>query len=150
MLTAQDIMTRQVHAVTLETNVEELARLFVDKGVSAMPVLDASGRLAGPVTETDLVEQDKPLHIPTVVSIFDWAIYLESEKSFQQEVRKTPARQVGEICSREVVTCTPETPVSEIANLMVKHKVHLVPVVDAGGKVLGVVARLDIIRSMGN
>lgn len=149
MLTAQDIMTRQVHAVTEETTVEELARLFVETGVSAMPVLDEDGHLTGIVTETDLIEQDKPLHIPTVISLFDWVIYLESEKSFQKEVRKITARKVGAICAKDVVTCSSGTPVPEVADLMVKHKVHLVPVVNSERKVLGVVARLDIIRSLG-
>jgi CBS domain-containing protein len=148
MLRAKDIMTRTVHSVTADTDVEELARLFVTKGVSAMPVLDEAGRLEGVVTETDLVEQDKPLHIPTVISIFDWVLYLESEKNFREEVEKITARKVGEICTREVVTCTPDTPVSEIASLMIEKKAHLIPVVEEK-KVVGVVARLDIIRSMG-
>jgi CBS domain-containing protein len=148
MLRAKDIMTRTVHSVTADTDVEELARLFVTKGVSAMPVLDEAGCLEGVVTETDLVEQDKPLHIPTVISIFDWVLYLESEKNFREEVEKITARKVGEICTREVVTCTPDTPVSEIASLMIEKKAHLIPVVEEK-KVVGVVARLDIIRSMG-
>lgn len=148
MLKAKDIMTRTVHSVTSDTDVEELARLFVTKGVSAMPVLDDKGRLQGIVTETDLVEQDKPLHVPTVVSIFDWVLYLESEKNFREEVEKITARKVGEICTREVVTCSPDTPVSEIAALMIEKKAHLIPVVE-DKKVVGVVARLDIIRSMG-
>jgi CBS domain-containing protein len=148
MLKAKDIMTRNVHTVSTDTEVEELARLFVETGVSAMPVLDARGALQGIVTETDLVEQNKPLHIPTVISIFDWVLYLESEKNFREQVEKMTARKVGEICTREVVTCTPETPVADIAALMVDHKAHLIPVVE-GGKVVGVVARLDIIRAMG-
>ncbi|HXV20338.1 MAG TPA: CBS domain-containing protein [Desulfuromonadales bacterium] len=148
MLKAKDIMTRTVHTVSTDTEVEELARLFVETGVSAMPVLDAKGALQGIVTETDLVEQNKPLHIPTVISIFDWVLYLESEKNFREQVEKMTARKVGEICTREVVTCTPETPVAEIAALMVDHKAHLIPVVE-GEKVVGVVARLDIIRAMG-
>jgi len=67
---------------------------------------------------------------------------------FGDEVERITARKVADICSREVVTCTPETPVTEIAELMTEKKAHLVPVVD-GGKVIGVVARLDIVRSMG-
>lgn len=148
MLRARDIMTTRIHSVTEETGVDELARLFEETGVSNFPVADAEGRLLGIVSETDLVEQDKPLHIPTVITIFDWVLYLESERSFRQEVDRVTARKVGEICSREVITCTPETPVAEIAALMVEKKVHLVPVLD-GGKLAGVVARLDIIRSMG-
>lgn len=148
MLTAADIMTRTVHSVRAETSIEDLARIFIETGVSTLPVVDAAGRVEGIVTETDLVEQNKPLHIPTVISIFDWVLYLESEKNFREQVEKMTARKVGEICTREVVTCTPETPVAEIAALMVDHKAHLIPVVEAG-KVVGVVARLDIIRAMG-
>ena len=148
MLKAKDIMTTKVLTVSEETGVEELARLFEERGVNAMPVLDQAGQMVGIVTQTDLVEQDKPLHIPTVISIFDWVIYLESEKNFKDEVAKITARTVGSLCARDVVTCSPETPVSEIAEMMVEHKAHLIPVVE-GKTLLGVVARLDIIRSMG-
>jgi CBS domain-containing protein len=149
MLTARDIMSTEVFSVGQDTDLKELAAIFVERKVTAMPVVEEGGKLVGMISQTDLVEQDKPLHIPTVISLFDWVIYLESEKNFQDEVKKVTARKVGEICSREPVTCSPETPVSEIASLMVDNKVHLVPVVDDGALV-GVVARLDLIRSMGN
>ena len=58
------------------------------------------------------------------------------------------ARKVGEICTTDVVTCSLETPVSEVASLMVDNKVHLVPVLKEE-QMVGVVARLDVIRSMG-
>ena len=148
MLTAQEIMTRQVHTVTPETAVEELAQTFLRTGVSALPVVDGTGKLIGVVTETDLIEQNKPLHIPTVIALFDWVLYLESEKEFQSEVSRISARKVGEICSRELVTCAPDTSVGDIARLMSEKKVHLVPVVD-GERLVGVVARLDLIRTMG-
>ena len=148
MLTAKDIMTTTIFSVNEDMDLKDLAQMFVEKNVNAMPVVDEVGKLVGMVNQTDLVEQDRPLHIPTVISLFDWVIYLESPKKFADEVAKVSARKVGEICSREVVTCQPETTVSEIANLMVEHKAHLIPVVD-GEALVGVVARLDIVRSMG-
>jgi CBS-domain-containing membrane protein len=148
MLTAKDIMTREVCTVHEETDLKELAALFVEKNHKTLPVVDDAGCLVGIVSQTDLIEQDKPLHIPTVISLFDWVIYLESPKAFSEEVRKVSARKVGEICSREVVTCQPDTPVGEIASLMVEHKIHLLPVLD-GSRLCGVVARLDMIRSLG-
>lgn len=147
MLKATDIMSTTVHTVTLDTKVDDLARRFVETGVSTMPVLDADGRLVGIVSETDLVEQDRPLHIPTVIALFDWVVYLESEKNFRDEVKRVTARTVGEICTREVVSCGPVATVAEIAEMMTEKKVHLVPVVESG-KILGVVGRHDIIRSM--
>jgi len=141
-------MTTKVHTVTPATTVDDLARLFVETGVNAMPVVDEEGVLLGLVTQTDLVEQDRPLHIPTVISIFDWVLYLDSEKDFREEVQRITARTVGEIYTPDVEACTPETSVSEIASVMTEKKVHLLPVVDEG-KLVGVVARLDVIRSMG-
>lgn len=149
MMTAGDIMTTQIHTVHQDSEIKELAKLFVERKVNALPVVDDEGLLVGMVTQTDLVEQDKPLHIPTVVSLFDWVIYLESPKKFSEAVRKVTARKVGEICSTDVITCSPETPVSEVASLMVDNKVHLVPVLKEG-KMVGVVARLDVIRTMGS
>ena len=148
MLTAADIMTTNVHTINEDADINDLAKMFVEHKVNAMPVLDKEGALVGMVSQTDLVEQDKPLHIPTVISLFDWVLYLESPKKFSEEVSKVTARRVGDICEKELVTCAPETPVSEVASMMVDNKVHLVPVVDEQGMV-GVVARLDIIRSMG-
>lgn len=149
MLTAGDIMTTEVHTVSPQTDIKVLAKIFIEQNVNAMPVVDEDGVLLGMVTQTDLVEQDKPLHIPTVISLFDWVIYLESPKKFLEEVRKVTARKVEEIYSKDVVTCAPDTPVATVASLMVDNKAHLVPVVD-DGRMVGVVARLDIIRSMSN
>ncbi len=148
MLTAKDIMTREVFSVSLNTTVEELAHKFIETNVNAMPVLDEEGRLQGIVTETDLIDRDRPLHLPTVISLFDWVIYLESEDRFRQQVEKLTAQKVGEICTREVTTCSPDTTAQEIAAMMVENNVHLIPVVE-NERLIGVVARLDIIRSMG-
>lgn len=148
MLKAQDIMTRDVISVTPDTRVEDLARIFVEKRVSAMPVLTDDGRLAGVISETDLVEQNKPLHLPTVISIFDWVLYLESEKDFKEEVEQITARTAGEVCTEDPVICGPQTPLSEIASLMSENKVNLLPVVE-DDKVVGVVSRLDVVRAMG-
>jgi CBS-domain-containing membrane protein len=148
MLTAADIMTTEVKSVHQDTEIKTLAKMFVEHNFNALPVVDDDGTLVGLVSQTDLVEQDKPLHIPTVISIFDWVIYLESPKKFAEEVRKVTARRVGEICSGDVVTCAPGDQVNKVASLMVDNKVHLVPVVE-DGRMVGVVGRLDIIRSMG-
>jgi len=148
MLTAGDIMTTETHSVHLDTEIKTLAKMFVEYNVNAMPVVDDDGALVGIVTQTDLVEQGKPLHIPTVISLFDWVIYLESPKNFSEEVRKVTALKVGEICSKDVITCAPDTPVSTVASLMVDNKMHLIPVV-VDDQMVGVVARLDIIRTMG-
>jgi CBS domain-containing protein len=147
MLTAQNVMTSDVVTVTKETTVRDLAEIFTTRKISSVPVLDKNGNLAGIVTESDLIEQDRNLHIPTVISLFDWVIYLESGKKFEQQLKKMTGQTVGDIYQEEVVTVVPTTPVSEIAELMTRHRIHSIPVV-AGSKVVGIVARIDLVRSM--
>jgi CBS domain-containing protein len=146
MLTAKEIMSTKVVSVTLETSLKELAEIFVSSRFSNMPVLDAAGKLVGVISETDLIEQQKPLHIPTVMALFDGVFYLDSEKRFRKEVDRVTAQTVGELCQRNPVTCGPDATVREIAGLMSQHKAHLIPVVEKG-EMLGVVARLDLIKS---
>ncbi|HJV36535.1 CBS domain-containing protein [Geomonas sp.] len=147
MMKAKDVMTKDVITVRRETSVRELARLFAERHISSVPVVDDAGNLIGIVSETDLVEQDKNLHIPTVVSIFDWVIYLESGKRFEKELQKMTGQTVGDIYAEEVFSVGPETPLSEVADIMSTQRVHAVPVVESG-RVVGVVARIDLIRTM--
>ncbi len=147
MLTARDIMTKEIVSVTLETSLKDLAKIFVETRFGNLPVLDGAGNLAGIISETDLVEQHKPLHIPTVMTLFDWVFTFGSEKRFKEEVDRVTAATVGELYSTDPVTCSPDATIRELAGLMSQHRVHLLPVVD-GGKMIGVVARLDLIRGM--
>lgn len=81
-------------------------------------MVDADKKLVGTISQNDLVERDKPLHIPTVISIFDWVLYVESEKKFAKEVKRMAARTVDEIYSSTDATCVPDTPVDQVAALM--------------------------------
>ncbi|RII27063.1 MAG: hypothetical protein CXR31_07340 [Geobacter sp.] len=147
MLTVADVMTKEVITVTKDTSIRALAELFTRHRISTAPVVDAAGDLIGVVTESDLIEQDKNLHIPTVISLFDWVIYLESEKKFERELQKMTGQTVGDILLTDVVTVTPATPLSTVADLMSSQKLHALPVVE-GKKVVGMVARIDLIRTM--
>jgi len=147
MLRVNDIMTKDVVTVTKETTVMELAEIFAKRHLSSLPVVDQDGVLVGIVTETDLVEQDKNLHIPTVISIFDWVIYLESDKKFEKELKKMTGRTVGDIYSADVVTVAPDSSIADVADLLSSRKINALPVV-AGNKLAGIVSRIDLIRSM--
>lgn len=147
MLTARGIMTREVVTVTTDTTIRELAEIIMNHRIGSVPVVDSEGVLVGIVTESDLIEQDKNFHIPTIISLFDWVIYLESEKKFERELKRMTALTVGEIYTKDVVTVAPSTPISELADIMSSRKIHTLPVVE-DGRLVGIVSRIDLIRSM--
>jgi CBS domain-containing protein len=147
MLTAKDIMTKDVLTVRPETSLEEFAGLLMNNQISGAPVVDAGGALIGIMTENDLINQNKRLHIPTVVSFLDAAIYLESSKKFADEVKRVTATRVGELCIRTVVSISEGTTLTDIATIMAERKVHLLPVVKAG-KVVGIVGKRDVVKAV--
>jgi CBS domain-containing protein len=147
MLTAKDIMTKDVVTVTLATDIEKLAALLVSNKISGAPVVDANGVLVGIVTENDLISQNKRLHIPTVVSFLGAAIYLESSKKFADEVRRVTATKVGDICSKKVITLSEDTTLADIATIMAEKNVHILPVIKAG-KVVGIVGKRDVVKAV--
>ena len=149
MIRAQDIMKTGVITVSPETTVEELGRLFIERGISGAPVVSADGKLYGIVTENDLIKQNRRFHIPTIIRLFDAFIPLEGSSSMEKEIRRMSASRVSEICTREVVTVAPETPLQEIATIMSEKGIHLLPVIDAG-KIVGIIGKMEVIKgSMG-
>lgn len=147
MLTVADIMTRSVVSIKATTTVREMAGIFDTMHFGTLPVVDDAGNLKGIVTASDLVEQDRPLHMPTVISIFDWVIPLEGEGSLQRELDKITAQTASELASTNVVTVAASDSVSSAAEIMSSKKLHALPVVE-GNKLVGIVSRIDIIRSM--
>ena len=146
MLTAKDIMTKDVITVTPDTSIEVLASILVKNEVSGAPVVDDKGGLYGMVTENDLISRNKRLHIPTVVGFLDAAIYLESSKKFEEEVKRMCATKVADICVRKAVTISEDTTVVEIATIMAEKKVHLLPVMRLG-KITGIVGKRDMVKA---
>ncbi len=147
MQTVADIMTKDVITVKRETTLRELAEIFETHHVGSLPVVDDEGTPIGIITESDLIEQGRSLHIPTVISLFDWVIPLGGERSLERDLQKMTAQTVGEIFTPELTSISPSDPVSKAADLMSEHKLHSLPVLE-GKKLVGIVARIDIIRTL--
>ncbi|MDI6801854.1 MAG: CBS domain-containing protein [Thermodesulfovibrionales bacterium] len=147
MVRARDIMTKNVVTVRAATTIEGLARIFIEHKISGAPVVDDNGDLVGIVTENDLISQNKRLHIPTVIRLFDAFIMLESPGRIEKEIKKMAGTTVNDICTRDVVSVTEDALLEDIATVMSEKKIHLIPVVD-GRKVKGIIGKEDMIRGI--
>jgi CBS domain-containing protein len=147
MQKAQDIMTKDVITVTPATTVTELAMLLASNNIGGAPVLDSSGTLLGVVTENDLIDQTKKIHIPTVVTILDSVFYLENPGKMEKEMKKIAGSTVGDIYSKDPRTVDEDTLIDEIATLMAEKNVHTLPVM-RGDTLVGVIGKRDIIKTL--
>ena len=147
MLTAKDIMTKKVITVLPELPVDKLAGILWQNKVSGVPVVDENENLMGVVTESDLIDQTKKVHIPTVVTILDAMIFLEKPSKIDKEIKKMTGTIVKDICTPDPVTVEEGTTIDEIASIMADKHFHTLPVVK-DGRVVGVVGKSDIIRTI--
>ena len=127
---AKDLMSTTVLSLTPETTVGEALEILVTKGVSGAPVIDASGKIFGVLTEEDLM------------------LYYEYPDECRFETPIKDARVQGAaLVTRGLISVSPETPAEEIATLFIGRKIKRVPVV-AEGKILGIVSRRDLLKGL--
>ena len=146
-MNARDVMTKAVVSVHPDTPVREIARLLLDNGISAVPVVDNNAILIGIVSEGDLIRRDQPAR----EARREWwlEILAEGEQLSPEFLawlnsQKRPARA---IMSAPVITVSEDTEVGEIARLLVAHQIKRVPVV-RDGRLVGIVAREDLLRTL--
>jgi len=142
-----DVMTREVVTVTPDTPLRDLAKILAEKHINGVPVVDKTGTVLGVICESDLLSQNKSLHIPTVFVILDSVIPLDNPWRLQRDFKRLAATTVGEIYSHPAVTVTPDMDLSEAATLMADQKLYTLPVVE-GEKLVGVLGKADVIRSI--
>jgi CBS domain-containing protein len=147
MTQAQDIMTPDVITVMEDTPISEVAQILTEKHISGVPVLNTKHELVGIVCESDIIDQTKRVHLPTVVNLMGYIVFLESGKKFEKELKKMIGLIASDIMTRAVKTVTPETPLEEIATLMAEFHVHSIPVLE-GKNLVGMIGKKDIVRSL--
>jgi CBS domain-containing protein len=147
MLQARNIMTIDVLTVSPETSISELSKLLENRKIGGVPVVDKGGRLVGVITQSDLVERARDLEMPPAINILDLHIYLQIPSHLFHKVEKMLGTTVGDCMTENPVTVAPDTPVSKVAALMAKQKVHTLPVVE-GTKLVGIIGKMDLVRAM--
>ena len=144
----KDIMVKKVITIQKDASVEELSELLVKNKISGVPVVDSDGKLVGIATEGDLIIKDSDLHFPRYFKLLDSIIYLESLNKFKKSLKKFLGTKVEDVMTAEIKTVKEETPIGEAANMMIKYNINRVPVLDSKDKMVGIVTRADIVKSM--
>ena len=135
-LRAADLQVQAVVTIQSDTPLAELAALMARHRISGVPVVDAVGRLEGIVSEHDFVTHARQEDDHLVIEILP------------------PGREAGhahvaaDIMTREVTTLQESTPLSTIAACFAEHPVNRLPVIDADGRLAGIVSRWDLVQGV--
>ncbi|MGH2808676.1 MAG: CBS domain-containing protein [Actinomycetota bacterium] len=142
---ARDVMSSPVIAARLEAFFEEIAETLAGHNISGMPVVDAHGYAVGMVSERDLAHV---LGGPLVRMAI--RRHRRSRTPNIQALTELPrsARRARDVMSTPLVSVGSDTPIEEIARLMVVHEINRVPVLE-GKRLMGIVSRGDVLQTIG-
>lgn len=126
-----------------ESTVEEAIKLFAEAHISGVPVVEG-GRLAGIITEGDLIFQDAEIKAPGFLDILGGLVPLGNTQEYRREVLKSAGVTVGEVMTENPITVIPEATLAETATVMAEERKKILPVVD-GDRLAGVITRIDIL-----
>jgi CBS domain-containing protein len=134
--TVGDVMTRRVVAVKKDVDFKQILAVLRKYRVSACPVLDDAGKVIGVVSEADLLYKEANAELPRGAIRLRWR---------PGEQTKATAVSAGELMTSPALTISPGVPVTEAARLMQEQRVKRLPVVNGGGRLVGIVSRADVL-----
>ena len=145
--TAAGMMTRDVITAGLADTAAGIAAKMGEHGISAVPVVDAAGRLAGIVSEGDLM---RSFGLRNAMRRAWWLDILAEGEELAPEFLdfiRVDNRRATDLMTRDVVSVTESAGIDEIAGLLARYRIKRVPVL-RDGRVVGIVSRADIIRTI--
>lgn len=144
-LTVRDVMSRPAVTASPETAVRDIARLMLERKVGSVVIVDAEGRIAGIVTETDFEISDEP--VPDTA--FRWPRFLGrhvwSEESLEEAYEEAARRPVASIMTSPVETIDAGTDLWDAVRALTERGHRRLPVLEAG-QLVGVVSQTDLVK----
>ena len=138
-----EVMRRDVATVHPESPITEVVEMLLDKDFTAVPVVDNDGKVVGMVSDNDLLTRG------------GMGVTISLKKATDpdyvrglHEALENPSRMVSEVMTSPAVTVTPDLILGRAARLMVEKHLKRLPVVDADGKLVGILGRLDVLNTM--
>jgi CBS domain-containing protein len=146
-MTASDLMTKNVATVGPETPTRAVAKLLLEKGFSAVPVIADNGAIIGMVSESDLIASEIGSRAPGRVWWLELLAEGENLATAFVDYLKAVDRPAREVMTAPVVTVAEDTSVEAIAQTLQAHNIKRVPVLREG-RVVGIVTRADLVRAL--
>lgn len=146
--TVADIMTKEVVVAFESEPLVDVARRIFDHDFNGLPVIDVNRRVAGIITQYDLVSKGTAIHFPTLIKLLQSLPVLKQEKSLlKEELKPLLELKVKDVMNNEPLTVETEESIEELTNIFASHhKVNPILVTDKKGELMGVVSRHDLVK----
>jgi CBS domain-containing protein len=144
--TAGDIMLRDIQCVRADAPLAEALDLLLETTKRRVIVVDATGRVAGIITDGDVMQRAARRVRPGVLRTL--ARWMSGGPRPAQIELESRGRMAADVMTSPVVTATVDTPIAEIIRLMMAHRIKRIPIVDASGQPVGLIGRAGVLAAL--
>ncbi|WP_165251940.1 MDR family MFS transporter [Adlercreutzia sp. ZJ304] len=141
----RDLMKRDVFTLPSNATVQQAVQLFIDKGISACPIIDENGQAAGFISDGDILKQlsrRSGSYIDPIVLI---AMSATDESTYSDKLQKVMQLPVSAVGVRESISVNVHADLEEVCRVLSQNHLKKVPVLE-DGHIVGIINRSDITR----
>lgn len=144
-MNVRDLMTADVVVARRETPLKEVARLLIEHRIGGVPVVDDDRRVIGVVSEADFLVKETAVRKPERPGRLSWL--LRGPRDRDAEDQRLHAVSAGEAMTSPATVIEAGATIAEAARRMTEGRINRLPVVDADGRLVGIVTRADLVRA---
>jgi CBS domain-containing protein len=157
-LTAQDVMSKNVVTLRADMSLREATETLTEEGISGAPVVDSSERLVGVISLSDIAGYEVGRVRSEEVRRSRFYQYSDSEgyerpeetgdlsdEDMPEEIMDSTS--VAMAMTPMTITVGPQTPLIEVARIMIRERIHRVLVTEMF-KIIGLVSSMDLLRAI--
>jgi CBS domain-containing protein len=156
---ARDVMTTEIETVSPDDEVSDVLTRLARADFDGFPVVDDEGAVVGIVTQTDLIHlfqpADRVFWVPIGLPPFTETVTYPVDVSWDDldlgvDLLQNAGKSVSAVMTADVVTVGPDDDIDHVIDLLADRErdINRVPVVDPDGRLVGIVARQDVLRAL--
>ncbi|OHA04385.1 MAG: hypothetical protein A2934_04740 [Candidatus Sungbacteria bacterium RIFCSPLOWO2_01_FULL_47_10] len=144
----KDFMTSEVVSVRAYDRTVDVVKILFINGFNGVPVVEKDNTLIGLITEFDFIEKGSPIYFSPMGRILEeLTLFREDEAEIEKKIKEIISSKAEDVMNRDPLTLLSTNTLKEAADLFIRHhRVNPVPVVDRDRRVVGIVARYDLIK----
>ncbi|QTA38289.1 CBS domain-containing protein [Thermosipho ferrireducens] len=140
----RDFMIRDITAVLQDENVGRVLKILSRQEITGIPVVDEDLRVVGFISENDIIRAA----LPSYFALLQTASFIPDLNQFVKNLKKLSYKPVADIMSKPAISVKESTPLLHAADLMIRHTLKVLPVIDESERLIGVITRMKILEAV--
>lgn len=138
----KDVLIRDISAVFEDETVEDFVRICSMQSFSGLPVVDENMVVVGYISENDVIDAA----VPSYFSLLQSVSFLPDTHQLVQRLQKIKEHTISQYMKTPAVTVKEEDSLIHVADLIIRRRLKVVPVVDDQGRLVGIVTRMGVLK----